>query len=102
MLLTDLRLQYLLLSFEILIRKIRKAIGYGSKRLIKQKFKDRSTGHLYAELKTILEHWNVSWTKQHNNRAVLLNLMDKEQNRRNLKDSDVIRMMYYTRKNTIH
>ena len=57
---------------------------------------------LYAELKTILERLNVSWTTQHNSRAVFLNLVDKEQNRRNLKDSDIIRIMYYTRKYTVY
>ena len=64
------------------------------KRLVKQKFKDRSTGHLLnAELKTILEHWNVSWTRQQNNRADLLNLVDQEQKKRNLKDDDVIHII---------
>ena len=57
---------------------------------------------LYSELKTILERLNVSWTTQHNSRAVFLNLVDKEQNRRNLKDSDIIRIMYYTRKYTVY
>ena len=57
---------------------------------------------LYAELKTVLERLNVSWTTQHNSRAVFLNLVDKEQNRRNLKDSDIIRIMYYTRKYTVN
>ena len=71
-----------------------KLLDVEQKRLVKQKFKDRSIGHLLnAELKTILEHWNVSWTRQQNNRADLLNLVDQEQKKRNLKDDDVIHII---------
>ena len=57
---------------------------------IKKSFSNRLIGKLTViELKKVLEQFNVSWTREQNNKADILMLVDKELKQRNLDDEDL-------------
>lgn len=62
-----------------------------SRSRIKEQYKNTILGTLSViELKNVLEKLDVKWTRQQNNKADLIVLVDKELKKRNLNEDDII------------
>ena len=62
-----------------------------SRSRIKEQYKNTILGTLSViELKNVLEKLDVKWTRQQNNKADLIVLVDKELKKRNLNEDDIV------------